>query len=208
MATGPNAERKMVCAKRWDLTVNGYRDFEKMFKRWWAKQNHDFDFEKRFKNWVAVTKRRLPSVREAAAATYVGIGIPAALSLYYERFMPTICSICSIPRPSPQSQFLLHCGGFKPLVGSFLLGDFLERTNYFLIMMASNATISFMASTIRDKDDDVYTSMVSGFGYGVVISLVTGMKGPSVISSGAMFALLNAGMHKVGLDPSKIYKEM
>ncbi|KAL8259908.1 hypothetical protein R6Q59_027861 [Mikania micrantha] len=132
MATGPNAERKMVCAKRWDLTVNGYRDFEKMFKRWWAKQNHDFDFEKRFKNWVAVTKRRLPSVREAAAATYVGIGIPAALSLYYERFMPTICSICSIPRPSPQSQFLLHCGGFKPLVGSFYLEIFLKGLITFL----------------------------------------------------------------------------
>ncbi|KAD3337175.1 hypothetical protein E3N88_32695 [Mikania micrantha] len=73
-------------------------------------------------------------------------------------------------------------------------------------MLASNASISFMVRTIRDKDDDVYKSMVSGFGYGVVISLVTGMKGPSVISSGAMFALLNAGMHKAGIDSSKLYR--
>lgn len=42
-----------------------------------------------------------------------------------------------------------------------------------------------------------HCSIVAGFGYGVVLSLVTGMRVPSVMSVGVICALVNVGIYKV-----------
>lgn len=39
--------------------------------------------------------------------------------------------------------------------------------------------------------------MAASFGSGVMLSLVSGMRGPSVISVGVMFALADGGLFKV-----------
>ncbi|MFS7995267.1 putative mitochondrial import inner membrane translocase subunit TIM22 [Helianthus anomalus] len=88
-------------------------------------------------------------------------------------------------------------GGYKPMVESFFAKGPLELTRNFAIMYGCNESISFVMKNIRGKED-VHTRMVAGFGCGVVISLVTGLRGPSIMSLGVIFALLSGGMFKVG----------
>ncbi|MFS7989446.1 putative mitochondrial import inner membrane translocase subunit TIM22 [Helianthus anomalus] len=73
-------------------------------------------------------------------------------------------------------------------------------------MAACNEIIpSFMKSARGEKD--VQTSLVAGFGYGVMISLVTGMRGPtSIMSVGVTCELVNVGRFKVIMSSSAYIK--
>ncbi|KAJ0744084.1 putative mitochondrial import inner membrane translocase subunit TIM22 [Helianthus annuus] len=91
-------------------------------------------------------------------------------------------------------QFLSLCGGYKPLADSFLTRGALQKVQNFAIMACCKESISFVMKNRRGKED-VCTSMVAGFGYGVAISLATGMRGRSIMPVGV--ALLYVGMFKV-----------
>ncbi|MFS7989505.1 putative mitochondrial import inner membrane translocase subunit TIM22 [Helianthus anomalus] len=159
---------------------------------------------KRFKNWV-----RLPPLYdvtgEAVLAT-LGLTTSFCYSLFGQVLINHVCITNSIPLPSPKSQvvvyvvlvqFLSLFGGYKPLAESFIARGISERTRNFAIMAACNEIIpSFMKNARGEKD--VQTSLVAGFGYGVMISLVTGMRGPtSIMSVGVACALVNVGRFKV-----------
>ncbi|KAK1426251.1 hypothetical protein QVD17_14921 [Tagetes erecta] len=105
------------------------------------------------------------------------------------------CTAFSLPQPSPTSPFLSRCGDYAPLVESFLTKGPLKKANNLAIISVCNSGISSVMKKITG-DEDVHTSMVAGFGYGVVISLATGMRGPNVLSVGVMCALFNGGMFK------------
>ncbi|KAJ0530327.1 putative mitochondrial import inner membrane translocase subunit TIM22 [Helianthus annuus] len=93
-------------------------------------------------------------------------------------------------------QVLSLCGGYKPLAESFLTSGALQKVQNFAIMACCKESISFVMKNRRGKED-VHTSMVAGFGYGVAISLATGMRGHSIMPVGVICALLNVGMFKV-----------
>ncbi|XP_071720563.1 uncharacterized protein [Rutidosis leptorrhynchoides] len=95
----------------------------------------------------------------------------------------------------PSSTQLARLGEYRPLVQSFLAGASLEHVRNFAVLSSVSATITCLAKEIRGKED-VQTCIVAGFASGVAISLVTGMRGPGVISVGVICALMNGGMYK------------
>ncbi|GKE00445.1 chloroplastic import inner membrane translocase subunit HP30-2-like protein, partial [Tanacetum coccineum] len=94
--------------------------------------------------------------------------------------------------------FLSRCGEYQPLVRSLtkLEGGNLEQIRNWAVMGGVNAAISCVLKNIKGKED-VSTSMVAGFGYGVALSLVTGMRGPRVMSVGVICALISGGLFKL-----------
>ncbi|KAK9068615.1 hypothetical protein SSX86_012730 [Deinandra increscens subsp. villosa] len=203
-----------------DLVAVGKHDFDfeitcKRFKTWLIakhKQNphhgFDFDFEttcKRFKNWVS--KQHLPTInpKEAFLDLFSAAGAAYSMGLYGHRLIRLICDDFGFPQPSPQSQFLSMCGGrYRPLLESFLARGHGEAGTNVALMMACNTGISFLMNNIRGGKEDVHTSLVAGFGWGLMISLVRGVRGPSVLPAAALCALLNAGFYKMGLGLYRI----
>ncbi|MFS7959579.1 putative mitochondrial import inner membrane translocase subunit TIM22 [Helianthus anomalus] len=168
-----------------------------------AVRNNIFEMTcKRFQNWFA-KQRRLPPFNEAVVDAYFCVGTSSAIGMLSESIIYNTCMIKRIPLPSPQSQFLSLCGGYKPLLESCLVGGSFVITSNVILMRVCNASISYVAKNIRGKED-VHTSVVAGFGYGVVLSLANGMRGPSVLSVGALCALFNGGMFKVINYPSPL----
>ncbi|GJU58901.1 chloroplastic import inner membrane translocase subunit HP30-2 [Tanacetum coccineum] len=148
------------------------------------------------KCWLS--KQSLPlkcvirDVATSAEATYYG----ALLCLVGESLLKDVCSII-LKIPPPSTQFLICCGEYRPLVRSFIEGGTRERGFNYAVMLGVNKGISCVLRNIKGKED-VGTSMVAGFGYGVALSLVTGMRGPKVMSVGVIFALFNGGLFKAG----------
>ncbi|PWA80733.1 hypothetical protein CTI12_AA167820 [Artemisia annua] len=87
---------------------------------------------------------------------------------------------------------LTFIGGYKPLVQSFILGRTMEQARNFAVMTGVNAGISCVMKRLRGKED-----MQTRFGSGVMVSLVSGMRGPSVTSIGVLFAVVNCAMLKL-----------
>ncbi|KAI7734206.1 hypothetical protein M8C21_003407 [Ambrosia artemisiifolia] len=162
-----------------------------------AVGNNNFEMTwKRFQNWLS--KQRLPSFTEAAVDAYFCVGTSMAMGSFGESLINTICFLKRIPRPSPQSQFLSRCGGYRPLAESFLARDSFAICCNVILMRACNDSISYVVKNIRGKED-LETSIVAGFGYGVALSLANGMRGPGVLTVGAICALFNGGMFKAGI---------
>ncbi|KAJ0817548.1 putative mitochondrial import inner membrane translocase subunit TIM22 [Helianthus annuus] len=160
-----------------------------------GNQKHDFHITcERFKNWLA--KQGLPTFKEAALAAYNAYGTSIFLGVFAEGCLKEVCLSFSILRTMPHSKLSSLCGGYTPLVESFLRIGNMEMARNYAIMKGCNEGIFCVMKNIRGKED-VQASMVAGFGCGVVLSLVTGMRGPEIMSVGAIFALYNGGLFKV-----------
>ncbi|GJS54150.1 chloroplastic import inner membrane translocase subunit HP30-2-like protein [Tanacetum coccineum] len=162
-------------------------------------KQHAKDFEKTcedFTNWVS--KQSLPV--EAAMTTLTGAFRGAVMGVVVDVLFEGGCSAGSIQSPSQggsiRPEVLTFVGGYKPLLQSFILGNTLEQARNFAVMTGVNAGISCVMKRLRGKED-MKTRMVSGFGSGVMVSLVSGMRGPSVMSIGVLFAAVNCAMLKL-----------
>ncbi|XP_071719751.1 chloroplastic import inner membrane translocase subunit HP30-2-like [Rutidosis leptorrhynchoides] len=156
-------------------------------------KNHQPEFETDFKKWLA--KQSLPI--EAAINTITGAfeGVVTAVVLDF-RFLAAFRYFGISDRSNLCPEKLSRIGGYKPLLVSFVAGETLEQARNLAVMMGVNAGVSRALKRLKGKED-VQTTMISGFGSGVMLSLVTGMRGPSVISVGVLFALVNGGLIKV-----------
>ncbi|XP_071717772.1 uncharacterized protein [Rutidosis leptorrhynchoides] len=108
----------------------------------------------------------------------------------------------------PSTQQLAHWGEFRPLVQSFFSRNKLKHVRNLGVMSGVSAAIICLSKEIRGKDNDVETSILSGFGVGVALSLVTGIRGPTVISCGVIFALVNAAFDKLEKESKRQPTEM
>ncbi|PWA52991.1 hypothetical protein CTI12_AA449320 [Artemisia annua] len=79
---------------------------------------------------------------------------------------------------------------------ALILGGPLVQARNFAVMTGVHAGLHCVIRRLRGRED-VQTSMAAAFGSGVMLSLVTGMRGASVISVGVFFALANGGKFKV-----------
>ncbi|XP_071719213.1 uncharacterized protein [Rutidosis leptorrhynchoides] len=116
------------------------------------------------------------------------------IDLFTELLYNKTLNFLSLGPPSTEqfARLVEYC----PLAESFLAGPSLEHVRNLLVMSGVGATIACISKEIRGKED-VETSIMAGFASGVAISLVTGMRGPSVISVGVLCALVNGGIYKV-----------
>ncbi|XP_021990700.1 uncharacterized protein LOC110887276 [Helianthus annuus] len=142
---------------------------------------------KRFKNWLAKVNP-IKVTLQGVEAVMNGFCVSMTMAMVAEAFLKEI-----FHAPNSRHQFLskLKCGEYKPLVESFLVGSSGDKIRNYAVMKGCNDAIVLVMNNLRGKED-VQTSVVAGFGYGVAISLVTGMRGPGVMSVGVMFALFNA----------------
>ncbi|XP_021990699.1 uncharacterized protein LOC110887275 isoform X1 [Helianthus annuus] len=152
---------------------------------------------KRFQNWFA--KQRLPPFKEAVMDAWMCCCTSMIMADFGVNLIRFTC-LCkkTILAPSPRSQFLSPCGQYKPLVEIYLAKDLCDIAHNIILMRVCNASISYVMKNIRGKED-LETSIVAGFGYGVAVSLANGMRGPSVLSVGVVWALFNGGMFKAGI---------
>nr|XP_043611804.1 chloroplastic import inner membrane translocase subunit HP30-2-like [Erigeron canadensis] len=137
------------------------------------------DFEircKKFNNWVS--RQSLPV--KAAVATITGTVPGAIMGVILETLF----------------EGYGYFRGYKPLVQSFVAGGPLENVRNFAVFTGVKSGISCVMKNLRGKED-VQSSFVAGFGSGVTVSLVSGMRGPSVLSVGLVFALGSAGLFKL-----------
>ncbi|KAK1426260.1 hypothetical protein QVD17_14930 [Tagetes erecta] len=146
----------------------------------------------RFKNWVA--KQPVKTfVSNTLEAAFEGFGTTLVNGIVLHTLFKYASKRNSIPwqfTAGPKPQCLYLCGAYKPLVESLLAGGiFAGEFAIYKGMIAAD-------KNLRGKED-VYTFMMAGFGYGVMISSVNGIKGLGVVSNGVVFALLNAAMFKV-----------
>ncbi|KAI5070514.1 hypothetical protein GOP47_0014857 [Adiantum capillus-veneris] len=69
-------------------------------------------------------------------------------------------------------------------------------------MTGVNSGLACAMRRARGGVEDLQTSVVSGFGSGALFSLVSGVGGPdrfsNAVMTGALFALIQGGMHKLG----------
>ncbi|KAD5803600.1 hypothetical protein E3N88_14960 [Mikania micrantha] len=151
-----------------------------------------------FENWIA--KQCFPI--EAALTTVTGAVAGAITGVYLDIVFHASCLSLSVPSPlkcrqlNRKIQKVSLFGGYQPLIRSFTVGPTLEHARNFAVMYAVNSGMCCVMKKLRGKFD-VHACLAAGFSTGVVLSLVTGMRGPEVISVGVMFALVNGGVYKV-----------
>lgn len=83
-----------------------------------------------------------------------------------------------------------------------LSGGPLVQARNFAVMTGVNSGLACAMKRARGGVEDLQTSVVSAFGSGAMFSLVSGVGGPDKVSNavmtGAFFALIQGGMHKLG----------
>ncbi|CAA6664197.1 unnamed protein product [Spirodela intermedia] len=81
-----------------------------------------------------------------------------------------------------------------------MIGNPFIQARNFAVLTGVNAGISCVLKRVRGLDD-VQNSMAAAFGSGFVFSLVSSSGGPNIpgaVGTGAFFAILQGGIHKLG----------
>lgn len=151
------------------------------------------EFENGFRAWL--TKQPLPV--EAAVVTSASAAQGGAMGAMLGFLSKDLSSsITAPPEASLNPQAMASLKQAQALSG----GPAIQARN-FAIMTGVNAGISCVMKRLRGKED-IQSNMVAAFGSGAVFSLVSGMGGPNqvanAISSGLAFAVVQAGIFKVG----------
>ncbi|CAA7400741.1 unnamed protein product [Spirodela intermedia] len=102
---------------------------------------------------------------------------------------------------SQRGTMALDSNAAKPfLPPEGMIGNPFIQARNFAVLTGVNAGISCVLKRVRGLDD-VQNSMAAAFGSGFVFSLVSSSGGPNIpgaVGTGAFFAILQGGIHKLG----------
>ncbi|PWA35761.1 hypothetical protein CTI12_AA606450 [Artemisia annua] len=149
--------------------------------------------ETSYNKWLA--EQSLPV--EVSVVTATSTVSYAALSGLFDLLVDKFRLVDKLSQQKERDIILKHAPtGFRPFLLSYFSGSPLITARNFGLFFGLRDGVSCVMKRLGGQED-VSTSMVAGFGSGVVLSLVTGTRGPPIIPIGVCCGLFSVAIYKV-----------
>lgn len=150
-------------------------------------------YETSYNKWLA--EQSLPV--EVSVVTATSTVSFAAVSGLFDLLVDKFRLVDKLSQQKEREIILKHAPtGFRPFLLSCFSGSPLITARNFGLFFGLREGVSCVMKRLGGQED-VSTSMVAGFGSGVVLSLVTGTRGPPIIPIGVCCGLFSVAIYKV-----------